>query len=171
MPGLNAAVLEDLDRLRIALVMGINKLDRWAEFRRAANDGAMREGNADPKVISDALDEMANEMERKPKYFEPDLPETFRFLAEAARDPRGATKTVVYGCVRSAENVLSFLGQRALNVGKNTAGAVEQHISKAVAISLIAGLSGAALTISGALPTGWAWLRPLLEALAKPGGG
>jgi len=111
------------------------------------------------------------EMERCSKYFEPEVPETFRFIGEAARDPWGATRTVVYGGVKSAENVLSFLGQRALGVGKSAVGAVEQHISKAVAISLITGLSSAALSISGALPAGWAWLKPLLDALAKTGGG
>jgi hypothetical protein len=171
MPVLNAAVLEDLDRLRIALVMGIDKLERWAEFRRAAADDPMQEGSANPVVIGDALNSMAVEMERQPKYFDPELPETFRFMAEAARDPQGATKTVVYGAVRSAENVVSFLGQRALGIGINAVGAVEQHISKAVATSLIAGLSGVALNISGALPAGWAWLKPLLDALTKAGGG
>jgi hypothetical protein len=93
----------------------------------------MHEGSANPVVISDALNNMAVEMERQPKYFDPELPETFRFLAEAASDPQGATKTVVYGAVRSVENVVSFLGQRALGIGINAAGAVEQHISKAIA--------------------------------------
>jgi hypothetical protein len=171
MPALNAAVLEDLDRLRIALVMGIDKLERWAEFRRAATDDPMQEGSANPVVISDALDRMAAQMEQQPKYFDPEVPKTFRFMAEAARDPWGATKTVVYGGVRSAENVITFLGRRALNIGKNAGDAVEQHISKAVAISLITALSGVALTISGALPAGWAWLKPLLDALTKAGGG
>jgi hypothetical protein len=151
--------------------MGIDKLERWAEFRRAAADDPMQEGSANPVVIGDALNSMAVEMERQPKYFDPELPETFRFMAEAARDPQGATKTVVYGAVRSAENVVSFLGQRALGIGINAVGAVEQHISKAVATSLIAGLSGVALNISGALPAGWAWLKPLLDALTKAGGG
>ena len=32
MPALNAAQLEDLDRLRVALKMGIDKLERWSEF-------------------------------------------------------------------------------------------------------------------------------------------
>jgi hypothetical protein len=171
MPLLNAAVLEDLDRLRIALVMGIDKLERWAEFRRAAADDSMQEGSANPVVISDALDQMAAKMEQLPRYFDPEVPATFRFLAEAARDPFGATKTVVYGGVRSAENVVSFLGQKALGIGKNAVDAVDQHISRAVAISLITGLSGAALKISGALPAGWAWLKPLLDALTKAGGG
>jgi len=171
MPVLSAAVLEDLDWLRTALVMGIDKLERWAEFRRAAADDPMQEGSANPVVIGDALNNMAVEMERLPKYFDPELPETFRFMAEAARDPQGATKTVVYGAVRSAENVVSFLGRRALGIGINVFGAVEQHISKAVAISLIAVLSGVALAISGAVPAGWAWLKPLLEVLSKAGGG
>jgi hypothetical protein len=92
-------------------------------------------------------------------------------MAEAARDPWGATKAVVYGGVRSAENVFSFLGQRALGIGKNAVSAVEQHISKATAISLITALSGAALSISGALPSGWAWLKPLLDALMKASAG
>ena len=48
---------------------------------------------------------------------DPEVPATFRFLAEAAKDPQGATKTVVYGAVKSGENLLSFLGQRALRIG------------------------------------------------------
>ncbi len=171
MPALNAAALEDLDRLRIALVMGIDKLERWVEFRRAAADDPMQEGNANSAVISEALNNMAVEMDRLPKYFDPELPETFRFLAEANKDPFGATKSVVYGGVRSAENVLIFLAQRALGIAKSAIGGVEEHISKAVAVSLIAGLSGAALKISGALPVGWAWLKPLLDALQIASGG
>ena len=170
MPALNAAVLGDLNRLRIALAMGIDKLERWAEFRRAASDDPMHEGNANPVVIGDALEDMAAEMEGLPKYFDPELPKTFRFLAEAARDPQGATKTVTYGAVKSAENVISFLGQRALGIGINVLDAVEHHISTAVAATLIAGLSGAALRISGALPNGWHWLQPLLDHLMKASG-
>lgn len=170
MPVLSAAVLEDLDRLRIALVMGTDKLERWVEFRRAATDDPMHEGSANPVAISDALNNMAAEMERQSKYFDPELPETFHFLAEVAKDRQGAAKTVVYGAVTSAENVISFLGRRALGIGVNAVSAVEQHISKAVATSLIAGLSGIALSISGALPAGWAWLQPLLDALGKARG-
>lgn len=171
MPALNAAVLEDLDRLRIALVMGIGKLDRWSEFRRAATNDPMREGDANPFVVSSAVNEMVAGMENLPTYFDPLLPQTFRFLSEATRDPLGATKTVVYGAVKSAENVIAFLGQRALGIGTKVVDAVEHHISKAVAATLIAGLSGVALQISGALPMGWIWLRPLLDALAKIGSG
>ncbi len=170
MPALNAAVLGDLDRLKIALSMGIDKLERWTEFRRAVSDDPMQEGNADPVAIGNALDDMAAEMERSPKYFDPELPETFRFLAEAAGDPQGATKTVTYGAVKSAENVISFLGQRALGTGKNALGAVEQHISKAVAVMLITGLSRTAFKISEALPNGWHWLQPLVEHLMKMSG-
>lgn len=94
-----------------------------------------------------------------------------RLCPEAINDALGATKTIVYGTVKSAENLIAFLGQRALGIGRNAAGAVEQHISKAVAATLLAGLSGAALKISGALPTAWTWLRPLLDALTKGGGG
>jgi hypothetical protein len=130
----------------------------------------MREGSANPVVVSMAVNEMAAEMEAQLKYFDPELPHTFRFLAEATNDPLGATKTVIYGTVKSAENVAIFLGQRALGIGSTALGAVEQYISKVVAATLIVGLSGAALKISGALPTAWAWLRPLL-ALAKGGGG
>jgi hypothetical protein len=165
MPALNAAQLEDLDRLRVALKMGIDKLERWSEFRRQANESTAGEADADRETVGNALDEMAAVMEQHPKYFDPDLPATFRFLSEAVRDPRGATKTVVYGAIKSAENLVSFLGQRALGIGKKGAEAVETHISKAVAASLIAGLGTAALGLSGALAQGWAWLRPLLAAL------
>ncbi len=83
------------------------------------------------------------------------------------RSAPGATKTVIYGAVKSAENLISFLGQRALGIGKNALEGVEKHISKAVAASLLIGLSSAALELSGALPHSWAWLRPLLEALSN----
>jgi hypothetical protein len=99
------------------------------------------------------------------------LPQSFRFIAEAVRDPAGATKIVIYGAVRSVENLISFLGQRALGIITKTADAVEQHISKGVATALITGLGGAALALSGALPNGWAWLKPLLDLLAKGAGG
>jgi hypothetical protein len=166
MPALNAVQLEDLDRLRVALKMGIDKLERWSEFCKQANESIGGEADADREAVGDALDEMAAVMEQHSKYFDPELPATFRFLSEAVRDPRGATKTVVYGAIKSAENVVSFLGQRALGIGKKGAEAIETHISKAVATSLIAGLSGAALGLSGALSQGWAWLKPLLAALA-----
>ena len=110
-------------------------------------------------------------MERKPKYFDPQLPATFRFLAEAVKDRRGATKTIVYGAVKSLENLFSFLGQRSMGLGKKTGDALEQHISKAVAAALIIGFGALALRLSGALPHGWAWLQPLLDALAKSAGG
>lgn len=171
MPVLNAASLEDLDRLRIALKMGIDKLERWVEFRRQAADDPRREGDTNTHDVGEALDEMAAEMEQQPKYFDPELPATFRFLAEAVKDRVGATKTIVYGAVKSAENLVSFLGQKALGIGHNVATAVEQNISKAVATSLLLGLGGAALKLSGALPQAWAWLKPLLDALAKSVGG
>ena len=171
MPALNAAVLEDLERLYLALKIGIDKLERWAEFHRMAANDPLREGDANPGVVGDALEGMAAEMERRPKYFDPELPASFRFLAEAVRDPAGVNKTVVYGSVRSAENLISFLGQKLLGIATKTADSVERHISKAVAAFLITSLAGAALQISGALPVGWAWLKPLLDAASKMGGG
>lgn len=169
MPMLNAAQLEDLDRLRVALKMGIDKLERWSEFRRQANESAAGEVDADRQVVSDALDEMAVVMEQRPQFFDPQLPATFRFLSEAVRDPSGATKAVIYGAIKSAENVVSFLGQRALGIGKKGVEAVETHISKGVATLLIGSLGTAALGLSGALPQGWAWLKPLLAALGAGG--
>jgi hypothetical protein len=169
MPALNVAQLEDLDRLRVALKMGIDKLERWSEFRKRANESTAGEADTDREIVGDALDEMAAVMEQQLKYFDPELPATLRFLSEAVRDPRGATKTVVYGAIKSAENVVSFLGHRALGISKKGAEAVETHISKVVATSLIAGLGTAALRVSGALPQGWAWLKPLLAALGAGG--
>jgi hypothetical protein len=131
----------------------------------------LREGHADKTEVGDALAKIADQMEQLPKYFDPDLPASFRFMVEAMRDPAGATKTVVYGAVKSAENLISFLGQRALGIGRSAAGAVEHKISKAVATSLVVALSGAALQVSGALPVGWPWLKALLDALPKLGAG
>jgi hypothetical protein len=74
---------------------------------------------------------------------------------------------VVYGAVRSAENVVSFLGQKALGIGKNAVDGLEQHISKAVAASLFLALGDVALRLSGALPEQWTWLRSLLDTLGK----
>ncbi len=170
MPALNAAVLEDLNRLLIALKTGIDKLERWAEFRRAAVEDPRREGEANPTTVGEALDEIAAETERLSNYFDPELPATFRFLAEAVRDPAGAALTVIYGAVKSAENLLTFLAQRALAVGTKAVDAVEQRISPLLYAFLITSLAGAALKISGALPAGWGWLKPLLDAVAKAGG-
>ena len=169
MPVLNAAQLEDLERLRVALGIGIDKLERWAEFRKQAGQSSAGEAEADRAVVSDALDDMAATMEQRPRYFDPEVPATFRFLAEAVRDPSGATRTVLYGAIKSAENVVSFLAQKALAIGRKGADAAETHISKAVATLLVAGLSSAALEISGALAHGWAWLKPLLAALGVGG--
>jgi hypothetical protein len=127
----------------------------------------MKVEDVDRPVVSEALDQMAAKMEQQPKYFDPELPRTFRFLSEAVKDPIGATKTVVFGAVKSVENLMKFLGQRALGVVTKTFDAVESRISKAVASSLIAALSVAALQLSGALPAGWAWLKPLLDVIAK----
>jgi serine/threonine protein kinase len=171
MPALNAAVLEDIDRMRLALQVGVSKLERWAEFIRQAAGDPKREGNANPLAIGEALDKIAIEMERQSKYFDPELPITFRFLAESVKDPLGATRTVVYGAVKSAENLISFLGQRTLGIGKSSVEAVDKHISRAIATSLLISLSGAALQLSGALPTAWVWLKPLLDALTKAGAG
>jgi hypothetical protein len=79
MPILNAAQLEDLDHLRITLRMGIDKLERWLEFRKQANEISAGEADADRAAVGDALDEMANFMERSP-YFDPELPASFDFL-------------------------------------------------------------------------------------------
>ena len=92
-------------------------------------------------------------------------------MAEAVKDPAGATKTVIYGAVKSGENLISFLGQKALGIGKKTADAIEERISKRVAAALLVGLGGAALSLSGALPHDWVWLKPLLQTLAKTLGG
>jgi hypothetical protein len=136
------------------------------EFRQEAAVDPKHEDEANPNEVGEALQRMAAEMERRLKYFDPELPKLFRFLA----DPMGPTKTVVYGAVKSAENVITFLAQRALGIWQKTVEAVQQHISRVVA-TLILLMASAALKLSGALPQGWAWLRPLLEILAKPVGG
>jgi hypothetical protein len=170
MPALNTAVLEDLSRLLAALKLGIDKLERWVEFHRAATDDPMREGEADPIRVGEALDELAAVMEKHPIYFDAELPVTFRFIAEAVRDPRGATKAVIFGAVKSVENVIRFLGRRALGLSTKILDEVEQHISKHVAAYLVTALSGAALYVSGALPTAWAWLKPVLDAISRISG-
>jgi hypothetical protein len=116
MPALNAAVLGDLEHLYVALKIGLDKLERWAEFYRIAANDALGDGDANPAVVSDALGEMAAEMERRPKYFDPQLPSSFCFLADAVKDPMGVNKTIVYGAVRSAENLISFLGRKTLGM-------------------------------------------------------
>jgi hypothetical protein len=172
MPALHAASLWDIDRLRAALKIGVSKLDRWAEFHRQATEDPKEEGGAKRQELGEALDNMADQLADQPQYFDPELPESFRFLAESVKDPVGATKTVVYGAVKSAENLLSFLAQRALGVGKKAVDAVEENINKAVARTLMLGLGSVALSVSGALPQAWAWLRPVLDTLMKlPTGG
>jgi|GEM_PF-4706704 hypothetical protein len=168
MPSLNAASLADIDHLRVALSIGVSKLDRWAEFQVEAIKDPKGEGDGRRADLSKGLDSLADQMARQPTYFPPELPESFRFLAECVRDPLGATKTIVYGAAKSAENLVSFLSQRALGIGKKSVDAVEGHIGKAVAASLVLSLSAAALDVSAALPQGWSWLKPVLEVLAKP---
>jgi hypothetical protein len=167
MPALDAAVLEDLNRLLRALKAGVEKLERWAEFRRMAADDPSWEGDANPNTVGDALDKMVAEIERQPKYFDPEVPKMFRILTEALRDPMGATKTVVYGAFRSAENLMRFLFRKALGIGTKALNVVEDHISKVVAGFLITSLGAVALQLFGALPTGWVWLKPLLGALRE----
>jgi TIR domain-containing protein len=169
MPILNAAVLEDLIRLTVALKLGRSKLERWFEFQQSAMDDPLDEGRADRNKVGRALDEIAETMEERDKYFAPELPASFRFLAESVKDPVGATRAVVYGAVKSVENLISFLGQKALGIGQKATDALESNISKAVATSLLLGLGGAALQVSGALPAHWAWLKPLLDGLSKAG--
>jgi hypothetical protein len=167
-PGTNdmdAAVWEDLDHLRIMLKMGIDKLERWGEFSRAAKLDSQHAGDADPQAVGALLEQIAIEMEGRPKYFDPELLSSFRFLAEAVKDPMEATKTVVYGAVKSIENLLSFLGQRALGIGRKATESLE--ISKGVATDLVIGFGAAALNLSESLPHGWGWLKPLLEALKR----
>jgi hypothetical protein len=169
MPVLNAAMLEDVNPLLAALKTAIGKLERWAEFHRAAADDPMHEGEADPTLVSEVLDEVAAIMEKERKYFDPDLPATFRYIAETVRDPVGATKTVVFGAVKSMENLIRFLGRRALGMTTKTLDEVEQRISKTVAAYLVTALGGAFLYLYGALPIAWAWLKPLLDAVARIG--
>lgn len=169
MPVMGAPQLEDIDRLKVALKMGIEKLERWSEFRKQANEMSASTTGADSEIVGEALDQIAEAMEERPRYFDPELPITLRFLAEAVRDPVGATKTVIYGAIKSVENLISFLGQRALGIGRKGVEAVEAHISKAVATSLVVGLSSGALLLSSALPQGLAWFKPLLAALGYAG--
>lgn len=125
--------------------MGIGKHERWVEFRREAVDD-MQVGNANPVVIGDVLDSMAVEMEKQSKYFDPGLPMTFRFLAEANKDPFGATKAIVYGRVKSAENLFIFLAQRALGIGKKpsmVSRSISQRGERPVDCSLFFGNSDA----------------------------
>lgn len=171
MPDLHAAVLEDLNRLCIALKMGIEKLERWAEFRRGAIGDPQQEGRVNPAIVARALAEIAAEMEKMPEYFNPELAESFRSLEDAVNDPHGATPVVVDGAVKSTRNVLSFLAPLALRASKFTAGVAGKVITAEVAKVLIGKLAAAALRISGALPSEWTWLRPLLEALARNVGG
>lgn len=170
MPELSAAVLEDLDRLRLYLKLGVDKFERWSEFQKSASDAPGRAGEADPSAVGEVLDQMADKMEQNAKYFDPELPRSYRFLAEAVKDRVGATKTAVYGAVRSVENVVIFLCQRALGIGKRTGDEVEKHISKVVAATLVFYLSDPVLKLSTALPHAWTWLKPLLVTLAKAGG-
>src|SRR5260370_42133492 len=160
---------EDLDRVVKARTMGHDRMEGWAGSRGAAAEYSMGDGTVDPGVVADALNSMAAEMEKQPNYFDSELPKTFRFLAEANKDPFGATRYVVFGSVKSAENLFIFLAQRALSIGKKAIDGVERYISQGVAAGLRALFSSAILTLSGALPTGWAWLKALLVALSVGG--
>jgi hypothetical protein len=164
---LDAAVFEDLNQLCLALVLGIEKLERWAMFRREALADPIREGDADPHTVGDALEEIAGGMERQAKFFDPELPISFRYLAEAVRDPTGATKAIVYGAVKVVQNLMVFLSQRALGFAQKTVDALEEKISKKVASALLIIFGTAALRLSGTLPQDWTWLKTILEIIAK----
>ena len=73
-----------------------------------------------------------------------------RFVVEVI-DGLDLSATLVYGAVKSAENLFSFLAQRALGIVKKVIDGVEQSITKAIAGSLLLGLGGIALHLSGGL--------------------
>ena len=165
MPELNAAVLEDLGRLHLALKMGIEKLERWADFRRQAIESLPQVAEVDRAVVADAIDTVVVEMALQSKFFNAELPRSFGYLIKALRDPRGATKVIVYGAATSVENVIAFLGRTALGVAKGGIEDAAKVITKALAATLLAGLSAAAFSISQAVPGSMPWLLPLLETL------
>jgi len=167
MPTLSAEVLEDVDRLHLMLKLGRSKFSRWEEFSRQAAADPSGLGTTTPIAVIEALEDVATRTEAEPKYFDPEIPASFRAVAEAVRDPIGATKAMIYGAVKSIENLIVFLGQKALGLGRSTIEAVQGGISKSVATALTLGLGTAALQLSGALPQGWAWIKPLLEKLAQ----
>jgi hypothetical protein len=162
MPAINAAVLGDINQLYIALRMGTDKLERWAEFRRQAIDDPKHSGDAESNKVAEILDEMATNMEQRPKYFDPQVPESLRFVSEAIKDPMSATKIIIYGAVESIQNVIKFLARRALGIAVKVADAVEK---RAVAASVTIFFATVALRLLPALAERWPWLAPVVEAL------
>ncbi|MFI5032166.1 MAG: hypothetical protein ACHQPH_15830 [Reyranellales bacterium] len=166
-PTIGAASLAELNLLVRRLRDGRGHLLRWKEFERAAKDDAHEEGLASASEVALHVDQLAEHTESLPRYFDPDLPRSLRFLSNALRDPGGATRTMVYGAVKSVENVLAFVAERALAITRASLTAVEAHISKALGAALISGLGGVGLSLSGILPHGWSWLKPVLDAISK----
>jgi hypothetical protein len=167
MPVLSPDTLKDLIVLDAGLRMGLDKLERWVAFREAAANDRSGASDAPAGEVAKVLDSIAGNMEGESKYFDAELPRTFRLLAEAAKDPYGATRTVVYGAVRSAENVFIFVGQIALGLAAGTADGAKTGISKAVAAGLFVFLSGLGLHLAGIAPGALSWIKPVLEAIQK----
>ena len=74
---------------------------------------------------------------------------------------------MVYGAVRSVENLVIFLGQTVLEGVKRTVQAAVAGISEEAASELLNQLAQTTQHLSAALPEKWAWLQPLLEFVGR----
>jgi hypothetical protein len=175
MPELSRDALNDVIVLKAGLAMGLGKLERWAAFQEAADKDTSGAADAPPAKVAEVLDGIAATMEKEAMYFDPDLPRSFRWLAEAAKDPGGATKTVVYGGVTSAENVASFLARRALGLTNAALDGAEEGVKKGVETAFSRGISvalfvllfGTVAQLTGLAPGALNWIGAALNAIKK----
>jgi hypothetical protein len=167
MPVLSPDTLKDLIVLDAGLRMGLDKLERWAAFREAAANDRSGAADAPAGEVAKVLDSMAGTMEKNETYFDPELPESIRWVSEALKDPGGASRSAVFGGVRSAENVFIFLAQRALGLVKAPFDGAEIGLRQTTAAALIGLFFGIGVQLSVLAPGAVPWLKPVLEAIQK----
>jgi hypothetical protein len=166
MPALPADTLADLELLSGTLELGLSKLELWELFNAQA--ASVPRGTIIDSVgeLGQALDTIVREMESAPSYFDPEVPRTFMFVTEGVRDPVGASKAIIFGAVRSLENLLIGASRRLVRSLRNAADNIETVIASKATIVIAGVLVAGGTSLLGLVPGAGAWLKPVLD-LAK----
>jgi hypothetical protein len=172
MPALQADVLADLELLSKSLELGLSKLELWDMFNAQAVSTPPEAIPESVEEVGRALDTIVGEMERAQSYFDPEVPRTFRFVTEGVRDPIGASKAIIFGAVRSFENLLIEASQRLVRSLKKAADNTETAVASKATIVIAGVLVAGGTSLLGLVPGAGTWLRVVLD-LAKQllGGG
>lgn len=161
MPVLSQNIWEDLDELCNSLEIGLSKFVPWRRFvieiEGVPPDPTLPLGSE----IAKRMEPIIDVMEQEPKYFDPEIPRTFRFLSEAAKDPDGVGRLAIYGLIRSAENLM--IGTSNLFLGmikgaiKNASEIIASKAAIVFATFLVSGISA----IVGLAPGLGPWLTSI----------